>query len=81
MNERLGLTYRDIITGFEGVCIAHVEYITGCNQTLLQPVGEKSKKPDSEWFDDQRLEVVEIITRKVLDNGATPGCDKSAPKI
>lgn len=80
MTIRLGNTYRDTITGFTGVAIGHCEYLTGCNQTLLVPAGDDpSKRPDSEWFDDQRLEAQDApaIT---LDNGKTPGCDRPAPK-
>jgi len=77
----LGRTYRDRITGFEGVNIGQTEYLTGCNQVLLQPKGsgDSAKRPEAEWFDIQRLEDVEAETI-TLDNGKTPGCDKQAPK-
>ena len=77
---KLGATYRDVISGFIGVAVGHCEYITGCNQTLLQPASDDPKvRPQSEWFDDQRLDLCSnrVI---VLDNGATPGCDKPAPR-
>ncbi len=77
---KLGAYYRDKITGFTGIATGYCEYLTGCNQTLLQPVGEKpAERPESHWFDDQRLDRIgeQVIT---LDNGATPGCDKAAPK-
>jgi hypothetical protein len=80
---RLGATYVDKITGFVGVATGHVEYLTGCNQTLLTPQckeGERNKRPDSEWFDDQRLEEVGHQQPVKLDNGDTPGCDRQAPK-
>lgn len=80
MNVELGRTYTDKITGFTGVAIGRVEYLTGCNQALLQPSSDDPRKrPDSEWFDDQRLDHVEgpVVT---LDNGKNPGCDKAAPK-
>lgn len=76
---QLGAKYRDCITGFTGVCTGHVEYLTGCNQTLLAPaLGSDGALRDSSWFDDQRLEKVgdEVIQ---LDNSETPGCDKAAP--
>lgn len=81
MKTNLGHTYADVITGFIGVCTGRAEYLTGCNQALLQPVGETSnKRPESEWFDEQRLSVVGGVAPITLDNGATPGCDKPAPK-
>lgn len=75
----LGKTMKDKITGFKGVVVAHCEYLTGCNQTLLvPPVDDKGAKVESQWFDDQRLEALEapVVT---LDNGETPGCDIPAP--
>ncbi|MFC3724469.1 hypothetical protein [Neoaquamicrobium sediminum] len=76
----LGLTYKDSITGFEGVATGHCEYISGCNQTLLVPkVDEKGAHRDSYWFDDQRMVLIPDATKIVLDNGATPGSDKPAP--
>lgn len=81
MDDRLGHTFKDKITGFAGVAVGHVEYISGCNQTLLAPrTTDPSKLGDSQWFDDQRLERDAVMPRVILDNGATPGCDREAPK-
>lgn len=80
MNDRLGHTYRDKISGFQGVATGHCEYITGCNQTLLQPpVGADGAPKESHWFDDQRLDFIDA-DRIYLNNGPTPGCDKPAPR-
>jgi hypothetical protein len=78
IDDPLGLTFRDVITGFEGVAIAHCRYITGCNQTLIAPrmVEENGKPIMPEWFDDQRLTHEERANRVTLDNGNTPGPDK-----
>lgn len=81
MNIVLVNTYTDRITGFTGIAVGHCEYLTGCNQTLLSPRGsDPSKRPESEWFDDQRLEMTDAAPFS-LDNGSTPGCDKAAPRI
>ncbi len=78
---KLGHTYRDRITGFTGVATGHCEYLTGCHQTLLQPQGaDPASRPESHWFDDQRLQEVTDGPVVTLDNGSTPGCDKPAPK-
>lgn len=77
----LGATYRDAITGFTGVAVGYVEYLTGCNQALLVPkTCDPSKRPESEWFDVQRLDQqdIDIVS---LNNGSNPGCDKAAPTI
>ncbi|PZP58286.1 MAG: hypothetical protein DI597_19320 [Pseudoxanthomonas spadix] len=80
MTIQLGATYVDKITRFRGVAIAHCEYLTGCHQTLIQPEGKDSTvRPQSEWFDDQRLDPVKTKVL-VLDNSTTPGCDRQAPR-
>ena len=76
----LGKTYRDKITRFTGVATGHVRYISGCHQVLLAPpVDGEGKLRDSQWFDEQRLEEQDAVAI-VLDNVATPGPDKTAPK-
>jgi hypothetical protein len=77
----LGRTYEDVVTGFTGVAIGHVRYITGCNQALLQPrVDADGKVPDSMWMDEQRLKA-QTGFAVTLNNSRTPGFDKAAPKI
>lgn len=77
---KLGLTYRDAISLFQGVAIGHVNYLTGCNQTLLQPPsGDHSKKNEAEWIDDERLFEVAGIEPITLDPPGS-GFDRAAPK-
>ena len=79
---QLGVTVEDVITGFKGTVTGIVHYITGCDQALVAPRGLNSdgKIHDSQWFDVQRLVVDGKVARIVLDNSATPGFDKAAPK-
>lgn len=73
MTIKLGCTYRDLITGFQGIATGHVEYISGCNQALLSPkVDDKGARVSAEWFDDQRLTEVQEAAQVRLDNGQTP---------
>lgn len=75
----LGSKVKDKITGFSGIVLGYVSYISGCNQALVSPpVGSDGTFKDSHWFDEQRLDRIgdEIIA---LDNGANPGFDKPAP--
>lgn len=77
---QLGATYRDVITGFEGVATGHVTYLSGCNQALLAPrVGADGALRDPQWFDEQRL-VQQPAPLLALDNSRTPGSDKAAPR-
>lgn len=80
MKTELGSKVQDIITGFSGVVTGRAEYISGCNQALVVPaIRPDGALPDSQWFDEQRLSVVDE-SKIVLDNGNTPGCDKPAPR-
>lgn len=75
----LGATYRDKVTGFKGVAVGYVRYMTGCNQALLvPPVDDKGATVESHWYDVQRLERQKTAVIE-LDNTETPGCDKPAP--
>ena len=71
----LGHRAKDRITGFVGVVVGIVDYISGCNQALLvPPVDPDGKLRTGEWFDVQRLELLQD-EKIVLDNGDTPGAD------
>lgn len=70
---QLGVTVTDKITGF-------VQYLTGCNQCLVAPpLSADGGVREAAWFDVQRLDVDAMVPTIVLDNGATPGCDRPAP--
>lgn len=77
----LGATYTDKISNFEGVAVGHVRYLTGCNQTLLQPRGKKGSKTDAEWFDDSRLVKVDKHDVVTLNTQYDPGSCDMAPII
>jgi hypothetical protein len=80
MTITLGRKYKDAITGFSGVAVGHVRYVSGCNQVLLTPpVDKDGKLIDAQWFDEQRC-VDQGGDTISLDNSATPGFDKQAPK-
>lgn len=77
-----GTTVKDCITGITGVVTGRSDYITGCDQYLVQPISDKKdKKPDALWFDDQRL--VEVSGERVVeipDQGVEkPGACEAAP--
>lgn len=71
-----GATYRCLITGFQGVAIAHTKYITGCDNVALQPrVNDKGEMQQPKWFDATRLarvEDIEIISFEVCDDPGGP---------
>ena len=76
---KLGVTVKDKITGLEGVVTGRVEYITGCNQVLMQPkLKADGDFVESRWMDEDRIDVVDEkpITLKIT----SPGSDKPAPR-
>lgn len=60
----LGDTAKHAITGFTGVVVARVEYLTGCSQLCLQPQGvtDKGDVYDSRYFDEPYVDVVARAT-------------------
>ena len=80
MADTIGHTFIDSITGFRGVCVGHVKYITGCDQLLLQPKSDTgTKREASEWFDVLRVSVDPTAPRVVIDNANGSGADRAAP--
>lgn len=74
---------RDIITGYEGVCIGRIEYISGCNQLLLQPKAGPDKEPQSHWFDVERVELVDkaqVTVKTRRTGGDTPPAPRQGPR-
>lgn len=52
----MGKTYRDIVSGFEGICTGVVEWMYGCQQYTLQPRSDvASKKEKSSLFFARQL--------------------------
>jgi hypothetical protein len=79
--ELLGYKCQDRVTGFVGVATGFCQYLSGCHQILLVPtVAADGAFRDGQWFDQQRVLLLPAESRVTLDNGATPGFDKEAPK-
>ena len=55
---KLGDIAKDKISGFTGVVVARIDYITGCVQFRLQPQSLHEGKPvDAFWFDEMCLQL------------------------
>ena len=58
--ELLGKNCRDIVSGFEGICIGIVEWMYGCRQFVIQPKAENGvKKNYSHFMFEKQLEVLD----------------------
>jgi hypothetical protein len=53
----LGQKAKDKITGFEGIIIAHVQYLYGCDQYGITPPAKDGKVYDTQYFDEGRIEI------------------------
>ncbi len=56
----MGEMAKDVVTGFTGIITARVEFLTGCNQYVLNPPMKKGDKETlkTEQFDENRLVIV-----------------------
>jgi hypothetical protein len=70
-----GYTWRDKITGFQGIATGYCTYITGCNQVCLNPGTRDGKLLDCPWIDEDRLERVDDVARVELGRVTSPGFD------
>ena len=55
----LGKTYKDKISGFQGVATGFCRYLTGCDQVLLSSTVCTDGHTRTLWTDVQRLEEAE----------------------
>lgn len=81
---KLGNKVQDTITGFEGIAIARVEFLTGCVRFCVEPkMGADGKLVDSNYFDEDRLRVTGDGIVVAIKNPAGPhpaptrACDPS----
>lgn len=58
--EKLGKLGKDKITDIEGIIVGKITYLFGCNQYGIAPKAAKDtgKRPDTEWFDEGRIEII-----------------------
>lgn len=57
--HELGKEAKDIVTGFSGIIIARVEYMTGCNQYgISRKAGEDGAIHPAEFFDEGRIQII-----------------------
>lgn len=80
---KLGKEVKYKITGFKGIVTGHAEYLTGCDQYLVQPECQSNVEsyPESHWFDEGRLNIIGDKLTKDDVKGCENGCDyNNAPK-
>lgn len=72
--ENLGKQARDKITGFEGIITGKCYYLTGCHQYGIAAKVQDGKIPDTQWFDQKRIEITGPgVTETEVKSEENPG--------
>ena len=75
----LGNKVRDLVTGFEGIATARIEYINGCIQYCVKPkISEDGKMVDGEYLDEGQIEFVDkgVVMESTPSGGPQADCPK-----
>ena len=83
MKVKLGKTYKDSISGYEGIATARAVYLYGCERVLIAPTSLKKDGdflPDC-WFDEPQLVGVQAKKKpaKKSKNNGPAGPARSVP--
>lgn len=74
--KNLGRKVRDKVTGFEGIATSEHRYLTGCTQYGIQaPIDKNGNIPEIKYFDEGRLEFLEVVVQKQDVAADENGCD------
>lgn len=78
---KLGKKGRDKVTGFEGILIGHIRYLTGCDQYGIVPPSKDGKVENTQWFDEGRIDIIgEGITVNEVKSKRPGGPNRDAPR-
>jgi hypothetical protein len=65
MAIKLGQKVKDPITGFKGIAVCRMDWLTGCTRIGVQaPVGKDGKVIPVEYFDEPQLEKIKVKSKK-----------------
>jgi hypothetical protein len=78
----LGQKAKDKITGFEGILVARVSYLYGCDQYGITPPATDGKCGDSQYFDEGRIEITGrgVLPEEVMGD-KNGGLNRDCPRI
>lgn len=80
----LGQKAKDKITGFEGILTARFQYITGCDQYQISPIGmdKDNKLKDLYSFDEGRIKILGPgITEKEVQTEKKGGPQRASTSV
>jgi hypothetical protein len=80
MEIKLGNKVRDLVTGYEGIVIARVEYLNGCVQFGVKGQAVNNDTKDSQFIDHEQLEKIDDGITEVVQQRKTGGIIWDRPK-
>ena len=79
MKINLGDKAKDVVTSFEGICVARTEWLNGCTRIGLQSDKLKDGLPtEPQWFDEPQLILTKV--KKVTPGPKNTGGPIPTPK-
>lgn len=76
----LGETVRDKVSGFEGIVVTRGDHVSGCDSYGVQTKTLKDGAPqDLKWFDEPRLEAINVPVMKIDMREQRTGADSVIP--
>ena len=80
----IGSKVKDKVSGIHGIITGRADYISGCNQYMVQPDCTKQQtkdntKSDAMWFDELRLEQLDGKPLVIDTREQRTGADGVAP--
>lgn len=78
--ENMGKKARDKVTGFEGVIVAKISYLTGCDQYGITPPAKDGEVKSTQYFDVGRIEIIgAAVTAAEVAGPRDGGPNRDAP--
>jgi len=79
--KNLGKECKDKVTGFTGIIISKIHYLTGCDQYGVTPPAKDGKILDTHYFDVDRIVVLKPkVELKEVTGKRRGGPNRDAPR-
>lgn len=76
---KLGDKVKDVVTGFKGVVMSHIEYFTQCDQYGVCPKTKDGKTREWVYFDESRLKKLRGSIKLPQTADRSTGADGNVP--
>ena len=76
-----GQKVKDMVSGCVGIINASSIWLNGCIQYSVQPEIKKGEMPDSWWFDEKQIELIDEGINKKVKPSNTGGPPTRSPRL